>query len=285
MSSVSRLTHLLVLPRPLLTVCACVCLWSETRFRDTIKPRLATAHLLTTIGQRDRVHVVPGLVGEEGDPRTAALCRLLFDGRVSRSVGSSLVGIFGRTVMSLLPPMSVCGGVVIPGLPARDEAVDRSVGSEYELLSTVGRLGPSAGVAAVLGRGVDPNTQVDSSGATFLHLAAARGGPGGVSATGQLVAAGADLSSRGLYDRTPLHYAAASQDPETWDIAKLLVNVNPKALTVADDDKRLPWHYADCARNDCILDYTVRQFPYHDLDLDLIPDQIRWDIVQVNRND
>lgn len=79
------------------------------------------------------------------------------------------------------------------------------------------------------------------------------------------------------YGRTPLHYAAISTDSRIVD---LLVDANVSALVTADVDGRLPWHYADCARNDHVADQTLTHYPDLELDLELVPDQIRWDIAQ-----
>jgi ankyrin repeat protein len=80
--------------------------------------------------------------------------------------------------------------------------------------------------------------------------------------------------------RLPIHYAAASPTcgPEILDF---LIESYPEGLLVADRDGRLPWHYADCSRQDVVFERTCELFPDTDVDLDLVPEEIRWDILQV----
>ncbi|KAL3932421.1 MAG: hypothetical protein SGBAC_010859 [Bacillariaceae sp.] len=82
------------------------------------------------------------------------------------------------------------------------------------------------------------------------------------------------------YGRLPLHYAAATPGCK-GSLVKKLIHAYPDSLEQTDQTGRLPWHYADCARNDIIFDRTMELYPNVDTDLDYVPDEIRWDIVQV----
>lgn len=85
------------------------------------------------------------------------------------------------------------------------------------------------------------------------------------------------------YGRIPLHYAAATPSCNE-KLLNILIDAYPEGLEHADQTGRLPWHYADCARNDVIFDRTLELYPTVDTDLDYVPDEIRWDIVQVIRD-
>ena len=61
----------------------------------------------------------------------------------------------------------------------------------------------------------------------------------------------------------------------------LLIDIYPEGLQQADNDRRLPWHYADCARKAFVFDKTVDFYPESEIDLELVPDEVRWDIVQI----
>jgi ankyrin repeat protein len=79
------------------------------------------------------------------------------------------------------------------------------------------------------------------------------------------------------HGRLPLHYAAASGSAVT----EILMEAYPEGLLHSDQDGRLPWHYADCARHDIVFDRTCQLYPDTETDLDLVPDEIRWDVIQV----
>lgn len=78
----------------------------------------------------------------------------------------------------------------------------------------------------------------------------------------------------------PIHIAA-SVDPSEYshDILLLLVEEYPEGLLMADQDGRLPWHYGECARQDVVFEETTRRFPGLEVDLELVPDEIRFDFV------
>lgn len=80
--------------------------------------------------------------------------------------------------------------------------------------------------------------------------------------------------------RLPIHYAAASPTCRR-EILEYLIESYPEGLLVADREGRLPWHYADCSRQDMVYEKTCVHFPNIDSDLNLVPEEIRWDIVQV----
>jgi len=87
-------------------------------------------------------------------------------------------------------------------------------------------------------------------------------------------------SKEDQYGRLPLHYAAATPGCKS-SIVNALIAANPDNLQHADQTGRIPWHYADCARNETFFDQTMELFPNVETDLDYVPDEIRWDIVQV----
>jgi ankyrin repeat protein len=95
------------------------------------------------------------------------------------------------------------------------------------------------------------------------------------------------------HGRLPLHYAAAVANGE---IVELLIAHYPAGLIHADEDGRLPWHYAECARLDLVYERTlehVQNSPSIADDdddddqegrigyLDLVPDEIRFDVIQI----
>ncbi|CAJ1925885.1 unnamed protein product [Cylindrotheca closterium] len=90
----------------------------------------------------------------------------------------------------------------------------------------------------------------------------------------------ASASTEDEYGRLPLHYAAATPGCK-GSLVNALIDSYPKGLEHADQTGRLPWHYAECARNDGFFDRTLELYPTMDTDLDYVPDEIRWDIMQV----
>jgi hypothetical protein len=80
--------------------------------------------------------------------------------------------------------------------------------------------------------------------------------------------------------RLPIHYAAASPNCDR-QLLDYVIRSYPRGLLVADKDGRLPWHYADCSRQDMVYEKTCEYFPDLDFDLTLVPEEIRWDILQV----
>ena len=86
------------------------------------------------------------------------------------------------------------------------------------------------------------------------------------------------------HGRLPLHYAAVGKSG--WSqVTELLLEVYPEGLLHADKDGRLPWHYADCARQDGVYDRICELYPDADLDLDLVPEEVRWDVIQIASED
>jgi len=87
------------------------------------------------------------------------------------------------------------------------------------------------------------------------------------------------------HGRLPLHYAAASP---YGNILEFLLNTYPDGLQKADKDSRRPWHYAECSGIHAALVYyaTVEKYPFIDTtDIDLVPAELQWDIVQVAENE
>jgi ankyrin repeat protein len=88
------------------------------------------------------------------------------------------------------------------------------------------------------------------------------------------------LSARDINGRLPIHMASASPSctPETLT---LVINGFPKGLMEQDKDGRLPWHYGECSRQDLVFETTANLFPEMEVDLDLVPEEIQWDILSV----
>lgn len=84
--------------------------------------------------------------------------------------------------------------------------------------------------------------------------------------------------------RLPLHYAAAASSCDI-EMTNVLLDAYPEGLQHTDNDGRLPWHYADCARKGSVFDRTIELYPESEIDLDLVPDEVRWDIVQIIPDD
>ncbi|KAL3906926.1 MAG: hypothetical protein SGILL_009080 [Bacillariaceae sp.] len=76
----------------------------------------------------------------------------------------------------------------------------------------------------------------------------------------------------------PMHIAAASSTC-SLDILQCLIHQYPESLLQADKDGRLPWHFGECSRQDVVFEETVQRFPAVDTDLDLVPDEIRFDFL------
>ena len=106
------------------------------------------------------------------------------------------------------------------------------------------------------------------------------------------------LSAIDNHGRLPLHYAAvrcttsSSDDYDTQslngtnaitnDIIDFLIELYPEGLLQTDHDGRLPWHYGDCARNDILYSKMNELYPNVDYDLELVPEEIRWDVTQIS---
>jgi hypothetical protein len=99
------------------------------------------------------------------------------------------------------------------------------------------------------------------------------------------------LSTDDNNGRLPIHIASASPTCNE-SILKLLIKTYPDGLLHKDNnsisnnnnsgDGRLPWHYGECSRQDLIFEMTTTLFPNHnECNLDLVPDEIQWDILSV----
>ena len=90
------------------------------------------------------------------------------------------------------------------------------------------------------------------------------------------------LSAADNDGRLPIHFAAAFPRCSRT-IHELLIEIYPEGLLKADKDGRLPWHYSDRSRNDYIFEMSNELYPEEmiDVDLDLVPEEIRWDILTV----
>jgi ankyrin repeat protein len=80
--------------------------------------------------------------------------------------------------------------------------------------------------------------------------------------------------------RLPLHFASACPRCSN-EMLTMLIQRYPKALIHEDNDGRLCWHYADLARQDVVFEETTQRYRDVEYDLELVPEEIRWDIVQV----
>ncbi|KAL7579395.1 hypothetical protein ACA910_014064 [Epithemia clementina (nom. ined.)] len=115
-------------------------------------------------------------------------------------------------------------------------------------------------------------------------------------------------------NRLPLHYAALAlgthlddeddddnkmNDIQTTTAVDLLVKSHPAGMTAMDQDGLLPWHYASCCQAiygtqtaitvaERLYDDTVSYAERHNLDLYVdsyhVPDEVRWDIIQVSQS-
>jgi ankyrin repeat protein len=79
----------------------------------------------------------------------------------------------------------------------------------------------------------------------------------------------------------PIHIAAAAY---SRDILLLLIEEYPEGLLVADKDGRLPWHYGECCRHDLVFEETARRFPDTEVDLEMVPDEVRFDFLSTIHN-
>jgi len=89
------------------------------------------------------------------------------------------------------------------------------------------------------------------------------------------------LSRADRYGRLPLHYAAACN--ASREIITVLIDRFPDGLATVDREGRLPWHYGQCANGDLgdmMYERTLAENESLDLDFYLVPDEIRWDLVQ-----
>jgi hypothetical protein len=75
----------------------------------------------------------------------------------------------------------------------------------------------------------------------------------------------------------PIHMAAAARSVHSQDILLLLIDQCPEGLLQEDNNGRLPWHYGECSRQDIVFEETSRRFPDVEIDLSLVPDEIRFD--------
>ncbi|KAG7370011.1 ankyrin repeat domain protein [Nitzschia inconspicua] len=77
----------------------------------------------------------------------------------------------------------------------------------------------------------------------------------------------------------PIHIAAAATSTNSNHILLLLMDEYPGGLLIANKDGRLPWHYGECSRQDIVFEETTRRFPDVEVDLELVPDEIRFDFL------
>jgi ankyrin repeat protein len=125
----------------------------------------------------------------------------------------------------------------------------------------------------------------DTQGRLPIHYAAVSSSDDAVDVIQFLMEISESSVSRAdQYGRLPLHYACGSPSCDE-DRAEALINAFPEGLRHADNDGRLPWHYADRARNSFVFDRTFELFPEIDTDLNMVPDEIRWDILQIIQDD
>jgi ankyrin repeat protein len=86
------------------------------------------------------------------------------------------------------------------------------------------------------------------------------------------------------HGRLPLHYAAVCTSRHS-NVTELLMEAYPEGLLHTDKDGRLPCHYADRARQYSVLDRMCELYPDVDVDLDLVPGEVRWDVIQIAGED
>jgi ankyrin repeat protein len=81
----------------------------------------------------------------------------------------------------------------------------------------------------------------------------------------------------------PIHIAAAARSVHSHDILLLLIDEYPEGLVKEDNYGMLPWHYGECSRQDLVFEQTSRRFPDVEIDLSLVPDEIRFDFFSQNK--
>lgn len=87
------------------------------------------------------------------------------------------------------------------------------------------------------------------------------------------------------HGRVALHYAALSTHDEREQVWKLVRAAYPEALAVADGDGCLPWMYAELAQFSAVYDETLMRYPDAVDGVEDLPEEVRWDIVQVVRDE
>jgi ankyrin repeat protein len=92
------------------------------------------------------------------------------------------------------------------------------------------------------------------------------------------------LSVKDNNERLPIHLAAASPSCRP-NILTLLIDTYSKGLMAKDKDGRLPWHYGECSRQDLVFETTANLFPEMEIDLELVPEEIQWDVISVKGHD
>jgi len=92
------------------------------------------------------------------------------------------------------------------------------------------------------------------------------------------------LSTKDRNERLPIHMASASPSC-TPELLTLVIDAYPKGLLEQDQDGRLPWHYGECSRQDLVFETTANRFPEIEVDLDLVPEEIQWDLISVKGHD
>lgn len=92
------------------------------------------------------------------------------------------------------------------------------------------------------------------------------------------------LSTKDFNQRLPIHIASASPSCNP-DVLTMITNAYSKGLMEQDEDGRLPWHYGECSRQDLVFEITANLYPDMEINLDLVPEEIQWDILSVNGHD
>ena len=92
------------------------------------------------------------------------------------------------------------------------------------------------------------------------------------------------LSVKDNNKRLPIHMAAASPSCRP-EILTLVIDTYSKGLMAKDKDGRLPWHYGECSRQDLVFETTANLFPEMEIDLELVPEEIQWDVLSVKGHD
>ena len=88
------------------------------------------------------------------------------------------------------------------------------------------------------------------------------------------------LSTKDFSGRLPLHMASASLSCRP-EILQTVIDEYSEGLIEQDNDGRLPWHYGECSRQDLVFEITANLFPDMEIDLDLVPEEIQWDVLSV----
>jgi ankyrin repeat protein len=129
-------------------------------------------------------------------------------------------------------------------------------------------------------------TALDAVGRTALHVAVVSRAACIVALVRTLLENNPSAASTvDQHGRLVLHYAALSTHDERDQVLELLGKAYPEAFAVADTDGCFPWMYAELAQFSAVYDDTLLHYPDAVDGVEDLPEEVRWDIVQVAREE